>query len=91
MGGQVMTDATADWCAVECDIAICGTDMVEYNRHPMGIKWCFTCRTRNEFNWIVMVPSGPSYYGPTAHSECSGCKSQDSDLFPGWYRPVLDL
>ena len=79
------TDAiTADWCATDGGISICGTRIKEYSRTPKGVKWCFHCRTRHEFSWVVMVPDGMSYYGPSAHME--GVRRDCTDLFPGWYR-----
>ena len=60
--------------------------MVEHSRRSEGIKWCFHCRKRFEFERIVMVPDGLSYYGPEMSVECSNCHEIDSDLFPGWSR-----
>lgn len=80
---------TADWCADFGGVAICGTRMVEVSRDTEGIKWCFTCRRRHEFWWVVEAPAGFSYYGPSAHME--GIKSGCSDLFPGWYREAMDI
>lgn len=77
---------TADWCEEFDGGVICGTDMKEHSRRSEGVKWCFACRRRCEMWWVVMVPAGPSYYGPTAHMECSGCGERESDLFPGWTR-----
>ena len=70
---------SADW-----SIAICGTDMIEKSRRPEGIRWCFHCRKRHEFERVVMVPDGLSYYGPSVFIE--GPKPDCTDLFPGWYR-----
>lgn len=78
---------SADWCApVGDNVIVCGTHMVEHSRRSEGVKWCFRCRTRVEFVRIVMVPDGPSYYGPSVHIECSKCGIYDGDLFPGWSR-----
>lgn len=75
-------------------VTICyGPQMQESSRRSMGVKWCFKCRSRNEFAWIVMSPvidwdDEASIYaamwGPTAHSECGGCKQSAGELFPGW-------
>ena len=54
----------------------------------MGDKWCFHCRTRHEFWWVVMAPTGLSYYGP--HVEIHGVKRDCTDLFPGWTREWED-
>lgn len=80
---------TADWCVADGSVAICGTRMKEYSRTPEGVRWCFHCRTRHEFAWVVSVPDGLSYYGPTARME--GVSRECTDLFPGWVRePVED-
>lgn len=77
-------EPVADWCEDHGDVVICGTDMEEASRRSMGVKWCFTCRKRHEFWWVVMAPVGLSYYGP--HVEIQGTRSGCSDLFPGWIR-----
>jgi len=81
---NTLESQTADWCDVEGDFAICGTRMKEHSRRSQGDKWCFHCRKRHEFFWVVMVPDGPSYYGPNAGIE--GIGSECTDLFPGWTR-----
>jgi hypothetical protein len=58
--------------------------MKEASRRSMGEKWCFHCRKRDNFDWVVMVPDGLSYYGP--HVEIHGVKRGCTDLFPGWTR-----
>jgi len=73
---------TADWCHDDGNVAVCGTRMKEYSRDSEGIKWCFHCRKRHEFFFVVTVPDGISYYGPSAHIEGSG--RECTDLFPGW-------
>lgn len=75
-------------------VAIChGPEMEETSRTSMGVKWCFKCRKRAEFTWIVMSPvidwdDEASIYaamwGPTAHSECGNCGAHAGELFPGW-------
>jgi hypothetical protein len=61
-----------------------GPEMVEVvNRLDGKTRWCFTCRTRREFRYIVTAPTEPSYYGPNADIKCSHCKTSDGDLFPG--------
>ena len=79
---------TADWCASDGDVIICGTRMMEHSRDSRGDRWCFTCRRRHEFWWVVMVPDGLSYYGPSAHME--GARADCTDLFPGWERKWTD-
>lgn len=78
----------ADWCADLGSVVVCGTDMKEYSRDSEGEKWCFHCRKRHEFWWVVMAPAGISYYGPSAHME--GVKRGCSDLFPGWTREAVE-
>ncbi|MEV7827530.1 hypothetical protein [Microbacterium enclense] len=82
-------DKSADWCVQAGGISIAGTDMVESSRESDGIKWCFHCRKRHEFWWVVMVPNGLSYYGPSAHME--GVGRYCTDLFPGWVRMAPDI
>ena len=77
-------------------VIVCyGPKMKEHSREPMGVRWCFKCRSRNEFHWVLMVAeieydedgsiSSSMYMAePSAHSECSGCKRRDGQLFPGW-------
>lgn len=67
-------------------VIICAPDMEESSRRSMGVKWCFKCRGRHEFDWVVLTPTTLDgwYWGPTAHSECHGCHQQAGELFPGW-------
>lgn len=81
-----MTTDTADWCVSDGNLSICGTRMVETQRHGVGERWCFGCRQRREFVHVVMSPDGPSYYGPHPAIRCATCNTTDSDLFPGRYR-----
>jgi len=78
----------ADWCVSDGIFAMCGTAMKEFSRRSEGVKWCFWCRSRHEFFWVVSVPDGDSYYGPTAGME--GLTSNCSDLFPGWIRQGIE-
>ncbi len=62
-------------------------------RRPDGdVRWCFECRARRQFVYIVMSPIQPddpedwSYYGPSASIRCETCDTTDSDLFPGTSR-----
>jgi hypothetical protein len=82
------TLATADWCEATEGFAICGTRMREDSRRLYGRRWCFHCRVRHDFDWVVMVPDGLSYYGP--HAEIQGPTSQCTDLFPGWSREWVE-
>ena len=55
-------------------------------------RWCFKCRERREFRFIVRAPSVEDmmatggFYGPTASIECAKCGTDDGDCFPGRYR-----
>lgn len=79
---------SADWCATDGTIAICGTRMREHSRRSEGERWCFHHRRRHEFWWVVDVPDGPSYYGPNAYM--AGTDRDCTDLFPGWSREPVD-
>jgi hypothetical protein len=69
------------------NVHVLRTPMTEYSRTPMGERWCFRCRKRRNFSWVVLVPTdSPSYYSPTAHMVCETCREKDTDLFPGWER-----
>lgn len=80
---------SVDWCKDFGGVVVCGTDMEEVSRTAEGIKWCFHCRKRHEFWWVVSAPSGISYYGPSARME--GISRECTDLFPGWTREAADL
>ncbi|GAA2007853.1 hypothetical protein [Nocardioides kribbensis] len=79
-----LSEQSADWCVDSGSVSIVGTHMAEYSRESMGERWCFTCRKRHNFDWVVMAPVGLSYYGP--HVEIHGVRAECSDLFPGWSR-----
>jgi hypothetical protein len=55
-------------------------------RTSEGVKWCFNCRKRAEFFFIITVPVVPDYYGPNASVRCGSCDTSDGDLFPGGER-----
>ena len=64
-----------------------GPEMVEVVRRRDGeARWCFHCRKRRDFLYIVTAPAEPSYYGPTADVKCGTCNTSDGDLFPGHER-----
>lgn len=79
-----MSQQSADWCVDDGALAMCGTRMKEHSRRSEGVKWCFHCRKRHEFEQVVSVPDGWSYYGPDFAIE--GIKPECTDLFPGWVR-----
>lgn len=67
------------------------TPMKEHSRKPDGTRWCFHCRKRREFLFIVKAPTDPySYYGASPSVRCSACNTMDGDLFPGNYRQWED-
>jgi hypothetical protein len=74
-----------------CGGAICGEKLEEVVRRPNGEKrWCFQCRSRRAFEYVVMAPVELSYYGPTPSIRCAHCGHTDSDLFPGRMREWED-
>lgn len=77
-----MTDQIVTDNAVIC----CGPIMREHVRRPDGERWCFRCRTHRQFEYVVKVPVGESYYGPYQYIECGTCHLLDGDLFPGRFR-----
>ena len=68
------------------------TPMEEVARYTLGEmpRWCFQCRTRQQFEVVVTAVKKDSvfygYYGPTRTATCPNCKGNDTDLFPGWLR-----
>lgn len=59
-----------------------GPAMVEVKREDAGEKWCFGCRKRLRHDFVISAPAEPSYYGPSARHDCSGCR-RDRTCFPG--------
>ena len=67
-------------------VHICyGPPMKEVQRDEMGERWCFVCRKRRPFMFIVTVPAEPSYYGASYSVECDQ-GHYDGDCFPGTSR-----
>lgn len=65
-------------------VTIChGGEHREVKRRSEGVKWCFHCRKRQEFWFIVTAPIVPDWYGPIADVRCGHCNASDGDLFPG--------
>ncbi len=62
----------------------------EVVRKPMKESWCFTCRARRTFVYVVMAPIEPSYYGPQRSIRCAACDTVDGDVFPGGEREWED-
>lgn len=76
------------------NVIVCrGPEMEEASRASMGVRWCFKCRKRAEFSWVVLSPVidwddeasiAAAMWGPIAHSECGNCGRHAGELFPGW-------
>lgn len=63
----------------------------EVVREDIGERWCFRCRKRREFQYVVKAPVDiMSYYGPSPSITCGTCTTIDSDLFPGMQREWSD-
>lgn len=60
--------------------------MEEVHRESDGERWCFRCRKRREFEYVITAPVELSYYGPTRQIECTHCHTTDGDCFPGTER-----
>jgi hypothetical protein len=71
-------------------IHICREEMREVSRRSDGERFCFSCRTRREFLYIVDAPVGMSCYGPSSRIECETCSTVDGDVFPGREREWMD-
>lgn len=59
-------------------------------------QWCFSCRSPQRFDRVVMAPIQPddpedwSYYGPYTEIRCCHCGTLDGDCFPGTSREWED-
>lgn len=73
-------------------VHVCWTEPhEEVLRKPNGEeRWCFTCRKRRVFEFVVLAPIELSYYGPIRRIECTVCKTVDGDCFPGTEREWSD-
>lgn len=60
-------------------VYICGEAMEEIHRERVGVRWCFQCRARVEFLYIVTAPIEPSYYGPNPTIRCEPKSHIDGD------------
>lgn len=61
-------------------VYICREEMREVHRESLGERWCFRCRKRREFLYIVTAPVAPSYYGPNPSIRCASCDQIDGDV-----------
>lgn len=67
-----------------CGGAVCGELLEEVVRRTHGeTRYCFSCRAKRRFEYVVLAPVELSYYGPTPRIECATCHVIDGDLFPG--------
>lgn len=48
-----------------------GPALEEIHREFVGERWCFICRKRVEFLYIVTAPVEPSYYDPNPSIRCA--------------------
>lgn len=63
------------------ELHICrGPVMEERSREDIGVRWCFSCRKRTQFQFIVTAPAGRSYYGPNPSIRCGACGQVDGDV-----------
>jgi hypothetical protein len=73
-------------------VHILHTPMEEVARKAHGERWCFVCRKRRDFEYVITRPIVTSihdtgaWYGPSHRIECTFCKTTDSDCFPGTAR-----
>ena len=58
----------------------------EIRREEIGERWCFLCRKRRMFVYVVVREVEPSYYDPRPSVECVDEGHVDGDCFPGWTR-----
>lgn len=69
-------------------------EMVEVSRtRHDSPKWCFKCRSRQEFFEAVLHPAPGNrsmMAWPSLITVCGNCNTEDSDLFPGNYREERD-
>lgn len=73
-------------CVSAGTMVVCfGPRMEVVRQKELGERWCFRCRKRRPFVFIVSAPVEMSYYGPTAGVRCDR-GHDDGDCFPGRYR-----
>lgn len=74
-------------CVSYGDAVVCLPGATEViRRESMGVKWCFVCRERVEFEFTVTREIAPSYYDPNPGVHCVPGHHWNGDLFPGRYR-----
>jgi hypothetical protein len=73
-------------------VLILVTPMEDVLWESFGERYCFSCRTRREFERIVSLPvvtspdDSGAWYGPSVRIECATCRTVDGDVFPGRVR-----
>lgn len=81
-------------CLTAPGIVMCTAGpLTEVRRTPYPhARWCFTCRERTTFDYVVFHPSqdASELDGPEAEIQCHTCRTTDSDLFPGNFRPFIE-
>ena len=82
--------APVDADAVWADVHILYTPLEEVRRDALDVRWCFTCRDRRQFMFVVKRPTEPlSYYGPIGEVMCSRCGTINGDLGFGREREAV--
>ena len=61
-------------------LVICRTPMKVVHRESLGERWCFQCRARVEFVYLVWDTVEPSYYEPNPGIECVPRSHNDGDM-----------
>lgn len=73
--------------SLEGGIAICRPNRFEeIHREELDVRWCFICRKRRMFVYVVEREVEPSYYDPHPTIKCVDKGHADGDCFPGQSR-----
>jgi hypothetical protein len=56
-----------------------GPRMKEIRREDWAERWCFACRGRHMFLYVVDAPVEMSYYGPNPSIRCGSCGQVNGD------------
>ena len=74
-------------CEQYGNLTICRTPGHTEKTDDSKVAWCFGCRKRRTFHWMVFFPEIPSYYDPHGYWQCEQTESEKwrnhSDVFPG--------
>lgn len=72
-------------------VTICRPGAIEeIVRDEIETRWCFVCRARRMFVYVVAREVGPSWYEPNQSIRCATSDHIDGDLFPGRAREWED-